>query len=1007
VLCTIFVSSVYSQAADQPILLKGVVIDKRTNEGIPGASIVIDGTYMGTVADANGNFSIRTSKGKVLVFSSIGYTSQKIKVEQTYLKVKLAVQVESLDEVKVTARTNINDIDMRKMAGDIEVVKMSKLAIRPETDLTMLLQGQVPGLMVTPTGELGTKPKVRIRGTSSFREGDLANEPLYVLDGMVISAEAFHTLNAEDFEEIKVLKDAAASALYGIKAANGVVEITSKRGFEGKAQFTYRTKMGLTLRGPRGVEMMDSEEKLELERLLQLDHTPGYRYSEEYYRRNYSGASNLDELIAQGQRKLDSLRTINTDWFKELIKTNIYQSHSLGVRGGTKTNKYYYSLKYDRQGGRIEGNDLNRITGRMNLDYSLAQSLHLSFNTSLGYSKTDTPYGSEHNPTSLVYDLNPYEQKVDPATGKPVELDSYPNRTFHDLMNQYNSESTSKRINSSLNMNWEITKGLDLSAVTGFDYLLREKLSKVPREAFSQTGFSDAEKGEITKEKNTELNYSTNIRLNYNKEWNKHNVTLSTNYDYYYTGYDNIGLKGYGIASKVNTAAGINQGLAGNRQTKVSSRKEKSAQLGIGFALGYSFNSMYDFYGSYKTDASSLLPSDKRWNTAWSAGIGWEIGNYELFKDWRALTALRLRASYGYTASLAGVPASASVPTYSYSDEIYSQSRIIDLNQFYNKNLKPEQSKSYNVGMNIKLFDLFNFDISAYKRITEDALLEVSIPASNGYSTMNRNIGILQNSGLEFRISGNLINKDELRWNSSLSLSWNRNKVVELYEGDVYFIGDGEKIIPDYKEGEPLDLIYGLESLGIHSIDGLPRFLSATGEQVDYKHKFTLKDFKVLGYSTAPYMGFFNNMIRYKSLSLNFDFYYSFGGIAKYDQKTYVRDSDFAHKNAVKGQTKDMWFKPGDENKTYRTANEPNAAWDILDQPTTKTVYKTDYIKLSNISLNYRLPASMLKKTNGLLKYASLSVQAQNIWKYRKEKDKASLSGVEQPILTIGANLTF
>lgn len=999
-------NSVYSQKKDE-IVIESQVIDFVTKKGIPGANIVVEGSYYGTVTNANGFFRIKTTSKSQLKISSIGYQTKIVSVRNIKKTIELNEKLEELNEVVVKARKNINDIDMRKIAGDIDVVDVKQLATRPEINLTMMLQGQVAGLVVTPTGELGTKPKVRIRGTSSFRKGDMANQPLYVLDGMIISAEAFHTLNAEDFEQIKVLKDAAASALYGVKAANGVVEITSKRGFEGKAQFTYRGNMGITLRGPRGVEMMDSKEKLELERRFELIHTPGYRYSEDYYRRFNSGASNLDELIAEGKRKLDSLRAINTDWFKELIKTNVYQSHSLGVRGGTKKNKYYYSLKYDHQGGRISGNDLNRITARMNLDYSLASNLQLSLNTSVGYSKTNTPYGSAHNPTSLVYNLNPYEQKVNPATGKPVELISYSGRTFDDLINEYSKKSTSKRISSSVNMNWEISKGLNLSAIAGLDYLLNESLSRIPREAYSQRNVTEKEKGEIRKDKNTELNYSTNIRLNYTKEWGDHNLTLSTNYDYYFTGYDDIGLTGYGLASKVETAAGINHGLKGVRRSKVRSRKEKSAQLGIGFAMGYSYQSTYDIYGSYKADASSLLPSNKRWNKAWSVGFGWEIGNYEIFKRQQVITALRLKASYGYIANLGGISASATVPTYSYSDNVYGESRIIELDKFYNKDLKAEQTKSTNIGLNCKLFDLIVLDASVYKRVTEEALLDVSIPSSNGYSSMLKNIGVLQNSGLELRLSGDIFDRKELRWNTSLSLSWNKNKVVDLYDGKEYFSGSGEKVLPDMEEGEPLDLIYGLTSLGIHSIDGFPRYLLPTGEQVDHTHKFTRKDFKVLGHSTAPYMGFFNNSIRYQNFKLNFDFYFSFGGIAKYD-RTYVRDLRDGHRNAVKNQTKDMWFNKGDENKLYPYVNMSGTATEIPKlYATTKTIYKTDYIKLSNISLTYRLPKKVLEKTNGFVKYASLSIQAQNIWKWNRAVDKASLRGVEQPIITIGANLTF
>jgi TonB-linked SusC/RagA family outer membrane protein len=997
-------SSSQAQTEIKSQLISGKVIDRKTKTGIPGVNIVVDRTYRGCTTDGNGNFSIQAGLGQTLVFSSIGYVTQKVKIVKPSMVIELEEHVESLDEVTVRATKNINDIDMRKIAGAIETVNVQKLSSRPEINLSMMLQGQVPGLVVTSTGELGTKPTVRIRGTSSFRKGDAANEPLYVLDGMIISSDAFYTLNAEDFEEIKVLKDAAASALYGIKAANGVVEITSKRGYNGKPRVTYRNNTGITFRGTRGIELMDTQEKLELERLLKAESCPGYLFSEDYFRKYFTGDPFLEQLIANGQQKLDSLKQIKTDWFKELIKTNFYQSHSLSIRGGNSKNSYYYSFKYDKQGGRVEGNSVKRFTGRMNLDYKISSKLVVSFNNSVGYSLTKTPYGSSYDPTTLVYNLNPYEQKTDPATGKHIKLYSYPNRTLQDLMNEYSKNATSKRLNSSLNANWEIFEGLNLSAIAGGDFLLSESLALTPRDAYSQRNYKDSEKGEISKDKNTEFNYSSNIRLNYNKVFEKHDLTLSANYDYYYIKYDNIGLTGYGLASKVHTAAGINQGLTGRRRTRVRNKKEKSAQVGIGLALGYSFNSTYDIYGSYKTDASSILPSDKRWNTAWSIGCGWEMANYPFLKDQNFLTRLRAKASYGYTANMGGISASATVPTYSYSDDTYSESRILDLNTFYNQDLKPEQTKSTNIGLEFQFMKKINLEVNAYKRITEDALLTIQIPVSNGYTEMSRNIGILQNYGFEFRLSGNWAGRDKLRCNSSLSLSWNRNEVVDLYEEKAYY--DSNDYYPDMEEGKPLGVIYGLSSLGIHSVDGLPRYLSATGEQIDYTRQLTREDFSVLGYSTPPYTGFFNNAIRYKNFDLTFDFYFSFGGIAK-SKQPYVRDLDNVQYNAVKGQTKDMWFKAGDENKLYPTVNVPSAAYTILDQPTDRSVYKTDYVRLNNVSLSYRLPEQVLKNTKGVVKHASFTIQAQNIFTLRAEKPKASLKGIQQPILTLGASITF
>jgi TonB-linked SusC/RagA family outer membrane protein len=985
------------------IELHGAIIDNGTFLPVESVNVKLLNSKKGTVSNKQGRFTIQAPLYSTLQFSCLGYRTIEQVVESDTMYIYLNNENVMIEEVVVTSK-NINDIDMRKIAGSIDVVSATELTDKPEMNLAMMLQGKVPGLVISETGELGSKPKIRIRGNSSFREGDMANEPLFVLDGMIISSESFYTINSEDFAEIKVLKDAAASALYGIKGANGVIEITSKRGYTGATRISYSGNMGITFRGERGVDMMDSEEKLELERLMQNVSLPGYRYSADYYNKYYKNAPNLNQLILEGQNVLDSLKRINTDWFKELIKMNTYKSHSLSIRGGNDNNQYYYSVNYSKQGGKIEGNDVTRLTGRMNLDYKVFKDFYVSVNSTVGFSETNTPNGPGTDPYSLIYTLNPYERKVEPNTGESPMLYSYPNRKYTDLINQYSSNSTSKRFEGSINANWDITKDLRLSAIIGADYLIKEAFSKTPPDAYSERNQKEEEKGSISKGKNTETNYSSNVRINYNKQIGKHDITLGANTDYYYAYCDDMGLKGYGIASKVNTAAGINQGIEGARKTTITSRKEKIAQMGIGFAMGYSYDATYDFYGSYKADASSILPSDKRWNTAWAIGGGWNMLNYDIFRNSKILTELRFKCSYGVTASLAGISPSSAVPTYKYSEEVYAGARLFELQEFYNSDLKPEQTKSSNIGFGFRLFNRFGVDVDFYKRRTEEALLAVPIPSSNGYTTMSRNVGVLGNNGVEFKIDGDVIDRDFFRWNSFFSISWNENKVIDLYDGDKLYTGD--QLVPDMEVGKPLGVIYGLESLGIHSIDGMPRYLSATGEELTYQSDLTREDFINLGYSTPPYNGSFNNSFTYQDFSLTFDIYFTLGGIQQ-ASRSYVRDVDNVQYNAVKGQTQDMWFKIGDENKIYHKPNLPGSAYDILRFPTTRTVYKTDFIRLNNIKFTYNVSKHTLQSLGGFLRYAKFNVQAQNLYTYKFETDKGSLNNELQPVLTFGVSLTF
>ena len=515
------------EAASKTVKLQGQVNDE-AGEALSGVNVFIKGTTVGTVTDLDGNYSLVVPDvmGMEVVFTFIGKKTKEIKYTgDRFMNVVLKDSYNEMDEVQVRARANVNEIDVRAKTGVVNEVDVRRMNNKPVLDMALALQGMAPGLIVTNKGDLGSKPEIRIRGTSSLREGDAANEPLYVLDGQVISSDAFLTLNPNDIKEIKVLKDAAACALYGIKAANGVLEITSQRGTAGKMVYSYSFSGGVTLRGRRGVDMMNSKEKLELERRLENTATPGYRYSEDYYRKYHANDPNLESLIARGQQVLDSLSRINTDWFKELLRNNFYQEHNLSARGGTEQTSFYASLNYSQQGGRIPGNDIKRVTARLSVDQEITPKLYASLSVNGGYSLTNTPNGTSYSPTDLVYQLNPYETKDVNA-----ELVSFPGRTYADLFNQYSEESSDKRAGVSGSINFRGIEGLEIAAVAGIDYVLSEKLGITPPTAYSEitSGVPERERGKLTKDKNTTMNLSSNVRVTYNRAFGKHDLTVIT-----------------------------------------------------------------------------------------------------------------------------------------------------------------------------------------------------------------------------------------------------------------------------------------------------------------------------------------------------------------------------------------------------------------------------------------------------------------------------------------------
>lgn len=430
-----------------------------------------------------------------------------------------------------------------------------------------------------------------------------------------------------------------------------------------------------------------------------------------------------------------------------------------------------------------------------------------------------------------------------------------------------------------------------------------------------------------------------------------------------------------------------------------------------GAVLGYSLLSTYDLYATYKADASSVLPSDKRWNKAWAVGLGWTPSNYAFLKDNKVISRLNFKGSYGITANLNGVSVSTTTGTFSYSTNTYEDQRVLELISLYNKDLKPEQNKSVDLGMSMDLFNRITLDVNYYNRRTEQALLDVPIPTSVGYSTLKRNIGVLENRGIELGLSAKIIDTYDCRLSIGANLAYNDNKVLDLYYADKIYTTE-DALVPDYEVGKSYDMLYGPTSLGINPLTGYPVFLLPDGTEKQATEALTKDDVVALGHLTPPYSGTFNLSFSYKSFDFDMDFYYVHGGIQRFNY-SYVRDKDNVNKNAVAGQTEKMWFKQGDENKTYWTPfyTSSTAEDNIALYPNSRTVGKSDYLRLSMVSMRYRLPAATLHKILPFMQYATVGFQASNLFTWTSYKESApesgTLAGTTQPIYTFNLNLTF
>jgi tonB-linked outer membrane protein, susC/ragA family len=986
----------------QNIVLKGVVRDSN-GDPIFGVSVRLANTSKGTSTDMEGAFALRTTQEKgELIFSFVGMKTikQAFQGNATFL-VTLEEDIQLLEGIKITAKQNINEIDVRAKTGNVEVVAVQQLKDLPVSSIALALQGKATGLRIINRGEVGATPEIRIRGNSSLRKGDEANQPLFILDGKMISPETFYYLNPEDIKEMKVLKDAVATALYGIKASNGVIEITSRRG--GEKTLSYHLQTGFTFAAPLKVQLMNSSEKLELERLLRNEGTPGFLYSEEYIQRRYGGTYQLQARLLEGKHKLDSLRSINTNWHKKLTNLQLFQKHDLSFQNGNDKNAYFFSVGYLAQDGQIKGNGLSRISSRLAIDQSLSETAVATLSINGSYAKQTTPNGANFSIEKLIYQLNPYE------TPRSKHLYSYPNRSYGDLFNQFNRENITKNIGASLSFNWKICPELELSAVAGLDYSLADDLQITPENAFSErtSGRARNALGTLYQAKNTLANITANIRINYEKTFGKHELTLGANADNYTTITDNLSVVGHGLYGKIRSVSAIDNSLTGAGKPTVGGRKQTDRNLGFGGLAGYTYENIYNIFATYKLDASSVLPQEKRWNSAWALGASINFKHYSFFEETKWLTQLDLRGSYGQTANAQAISPSLISATFKYWPESYADTRIMSITALPNKDLRAEQNLITDLGLSATIFNT-NIQFSVYKRTTKDALLNIPIASSSGFEMQMQNIGVLENRGLEVTLYQPLYTTGDWNVNVGGNISYNENKVIDLYGRNRIYTNADQKL-PEYQVGKSTDALYGLNSTGINPITGLPEFITAEGRQVSAITTLEGKDFIYLGQSAPPISGSLNLYIGYKKWQLSADFYYTLGGVRNYSNK-FIRNLDTARYNAAKAQLSDMWWQVGDEGKKYPTAFYSASAIENLSQPNNRTLMKTDFLRFSNLSLRYQFSQEDLAMI-GKIRYATLGLAVTNlaVWSNYKESDPETNNIVNPmpPTLTLNLNLSF
>jgi tonB-linked outer membrane protein, susC/ragA family len=1052
-------SSVLSPAPD---CVKGVVKDEKGNP-LPGVTVRVKGTILGTSTDADGRFSLLLidEKEMAFVFSFVGMQSQEVAYTgQKELNIVMQAEVSEIDEVVVTGYLNI---DRRHLTSSVTSVRMDDIQKPGITNLNQMLEGKIPDMVVTSnSGEINATPRLRIRGTSTI----IGNrEPLWVVDGIIVNdpvnlspdvlndpdyvnriGNAISGLNPQDIERLDVLKDAAATALYGIRAANGVIVVTTKRGHVGKPVISCSVT-GTFRRHPRytddKINLMNSKERIQFSQQLVANHyiypnnmpLTGYEYVLSRY---YSGALTKEQF----QTEVDRLQTMNTDWFDLLTKDSFSKDYAINVSGGSDNIRYYASLGYTSEDDVIRRTTNRRYTAAAKLDMTLSSRWRLSFNLN-GYLNERKYTQDEVNPIDYAYNTS----RAIPAFsedgsyhfyGVYNRYGSYLNfNILNELVNSYKKQSTSN-FTATVNLNYEVTEWLKLSATVsgsvnsanlnghwgekthyiadlrGSDYG-----EKAPESSLCPYGGELATNNYNTKSYTARLqadfhkyldeneNHFLNVSIGAEANSSRYNAYSHTQRGYY----DDRGKSFVTDLSPSSFPTYYSSWVQSNVPTitdNLTNLLSAYATATYGYKDYFTLNANTRYDGSNKFGSRSnekLLPV---WSVSGLVDLKTVSG---LQLSW--LESFSVKGSYGEQGNmLDGQTPVLVLKKGSYSDYRDEMISTVASGGFANPNLKWEKTRSYNLGAMASVFKnslMINFEY--YYKKTSDAFMSKTISDVNGFNTYVVNSGTLRNRGWNVGITATPVKTKDFNWILSGSLSKVTNTMSTLPGQETYELSDflnGTAVV----EGMPIGTFYSYKYMGLSPVDGGPMFddwEDRKSELVDLdKYSVYTKVLVPSGQRDPDMTGSINNTFNYKQWRLGISLNYSIGG----STRLFRMMEDFVNGYSAEANiNRDMlkaWKKPGDELTTdipaimgsasngynyysyhWSSASTSDVvkiadnAWTMYDYSDLRVV-SADYLKISSISLTYEFPRRILSRWK--LERLALTLGATNLYTFCNSK---------------------
>ncbi|MDY0198019.1 MAG: TonB-dependent receptor [Tenuifilaceae bacterium] len=941
----VFVGINFLQA--QNVQVTGTVTSAEDGMPIPGASVMIKGTTTGAATNIDGKYTITVPEtATTLVFQSIGMTTQEVVIAgRTVIDIVLQIDATELEEIVVVA---YGTVKREGRTGSISSLKNENIAELPATSIDKMMAGKMAGVQITAaTGQPGADSQIRIRGTSSINAG---SEPLWVVDGIPVmrgdqsyftnTSNAMAAINPNDIESITVLKDAAAASVYGSRAANGVILVTTKSGSKGRAKFNVRAKIGTSqLANDNNFAIMNGQQLLSFQRQAIMN-----------------AGVDPDDPFGKYYRPMSLLAGEQTNWMRHFTRLGKQEEYEINAAGGTDKSSFYTSVSYHNNEGIYYGVDYKKFTARVNADYQLTKSLKTGARINLGYTQSnDVPMMSLYysNPAFAGMTILPWTKKYDELGrhNRNIPENSKTNPRF----TAANDEQFEKqyRMQGTYFISWQPIEGLEIKTNNAAEGTFGEGRRYWAPDYGGTTGTLQSSTLKY-------LQLTTSNTATYSKILDEvHSLRILAGQEAMRRTYNSFYIYSPEVDVLIpypntSTAEGDEGNYSYNARTLMS----------FFSILDYNYASKYYFTGSVRYDGSSLFGADNQWGLFWSVGGSWNIHNEDFLKDVTFLDILKLRASYGVN----GNDNIAAYQAYGvYAASAYNGVIGMLPNSPTNNKLSWELNATYNVGIDFGFFGgKVNGGIDFYNRTTTDMLLSKQVPQTSGFSSNFMNIGELLNKGVEFQLEGQILKTNDLLWTAGFNVAYNRTELINLGDTDEMTYSEDGRL--KHTVGKSMYTFYLKDYYGVNPSNGDALWKTEDGTLTNDYNKAA---WIYAGSPEPKFVGGFNTVVSWKGITLSSFFEFKQGNkVLIIENRYFNSDGNQMSMN----QTTNMlnyWEKPGDTGVNPKpVAGTSSNSYAFAS---TRWLEDGSYLRVKDITISYNLPSKITNqlKIGGLKVYAS------------------------------------